>query len=105
MGQSACERTLVTGDLKAEHHPALGVLGDVAVGHPQTWICDVQQDVHDLACAHEHSVLPHKIGFRQPVPAEDQETAGTMNVEGVVHRVIGFHFVDQSDLHPIADSE
>ena len=27
------------------------MLGDVAVGHPQAWICDVQQDVHDLACA------------------------------------------------------
>jgi hypothetical protein len=29
-------------DLEAEHHPALDVLGDVAVGHPKAGIGDVE---------------------------------------------------------------
>ena len=32
-------------DVEAEHHPALVVLGDVAVRHPAAWVGDVEQDV------------------------------------------------------------
>src|SRR5918997_1053331 len=35
-------------DLEAEHHAGLGVLGDVAVRHPQPGVGDVQQYVHRL---------------------------------------------------------
>src|ERR1044072_1953622 len=40
-------------DGEAEHHPALMVLGDVAVRHPPTRIRDVEQDVDGLAGANE----------------------------------------------------
>jgi hypothetical protein len=33
-------------DVEAEHHPALHVLGDMAMGHPQPGIGDVEHDVH-----------------------------------------------------------
>ena len=43
--------------------------------------------------------------FRLLVSCEDEEVAGSMNVERVMHRVIGIHLVDQRDLHPVADGE
>ena len=43
------DRLRRAGDVEAEHHAALGVLGDVAVRHPQPRIGDVEQDVHGLA--------------------------------------------------------
>src|SRR4051794_34556209 len=45
-------------DVEAEHHPALMVFGDVAVGHPPARVRHVEQDVDRLAGAHEHRVLP-----------------------------------------------
>src|SRR5437868_10665347 len=41
-------------DVEAEHHPALVMLGDVAVRHPPARIRDVEQDVDGLASADEH---------------------------------------------------
>ena len=32
-------------DVEAEHHPALVVLGDVAVRHPTSGIGDIEEDV------------------------------------------------------------
>jgi len=40
-----------------------------------------------------------------PVAGQDQEAAGSMDVERVVHRVIGVHLVDQPDLHPVTHRE
>src|SRR5919199_4806103 len=91
--------------LEAEHHPALGVFGDVAVRHPEPAIRDVQQDVHGLARAHEHGVLPYKVGLRLAIPGQDEEAASSVDVEGVVHRVIRLHLVDEPDLHPVAHLE
>src|ERR687885_854780 len=78
----------VLRDGEAEHHPALGVLGNMAVGHPASGIGDFQQDVHRLPCAPEHGVLPHEVGLRLTVPSEDQEAACSMDVERVMHRMI-----------------
>ena len=92
-------------DLETEHHPALGVLGDMAVRHPQTGVRDIQQDVDRLAGSHEHCVFPDQIGLRLAVPRENEETARAVNVKWVVHRMIRFHFIDQSDLYPVANIE
>ena len=92
-------------DLETEHHPALGVLGDMAVRHPQTGVRDGQQDVDRLAGSQEHRVFPDQIGFRLAVPRENEETACAVDVKWVVHRMIRFHFIDQSDLYPVADTE
>ena len=75
-------------DVEGEHHPALVVLGDVAVGHPATWICDVEQDVDDLSRPDEHGVLPHEVRLDHVVAREDHEPASAMNVERVRHRVV-----------------
>jgi hypothetical protein len=40
-------------DPEAEHHSALVVLGDVAVGHPEAGVGDVEQDVNGFARAHD----------------------------------------------------
>ena len=95
----------VAGHVEAEHHAALVVFGDVAVRHPQPGVGDVQQDVDGLARAQQHGVLPHEIGFRPPVPGQDEEAAGSVDVERVVHRVVGVHLVDQADLHPVTHGE
>src|SRR5437763_15388138 len=65
---SLSSRNTALTHLEAEHHAALGVFGNVAVRHPEPAIRDVQQDVHGLACAHEHGVLPYEVGFRLAVP-------------------------------------
>ena len=39
------------------------------------------------------------------VPRENEETARAVDVKWVVHRMIRFHFIDQSDLYPVADIE
>ena len=36
---------------------------------------------------------------------EDEEAARAVDVEGVVHWVVGVHLVDQADLHLVADPE
>src|SRR5204863_2594142 len=48
-------------DVEAEHHPALVVLGDVAMRHPATRVRDVEEDVDRFAGAHEHRVLPDQV--------------------------------------------
>ena len=57
------------------------------------------------AGTHEHGVFPDQIGLRLAVPRENEETARAVDVEWVVHRMVRFHFVDQSDLYPVADTE
>ena len=53
----------------------------------------------------QDGVLPDQVGLDDPVAGEDQEAARPVDVERVVHRVVGVHLVDQADLHPIADPE
>ena len=91
--------------LKLNIMPLSVVLGDVAVRHPQPGIGDVQQDVDGLARAQQHGVLPHQVRLRLAVPGQDEEPAGAVDVERVVHRVVGVHLVDQPDLHPVTDGE
>ena len=55
----------VSGHVEAEHHAALVVLGDVAVGHPAPGVGDVEQDVDGLAGADEHGVLPDQVRLRR----------------------------------------
>src|SRR5687768_400885 len=74
-------------DVEAEHHAALVVLGDVAVRHPTADVGDVEQDVDRFAGAHEHGVLPHEVRLDDPVAAEDEKSAGAVDVERMVHRV------------------
>jgi len=75
------------------------------VRHPDSGIGDVQQDVDGLTSADQHGVLPHQVRFHLPVAGHDQEPAGAVHVERVVHRVIGVHLVDQPDLHLVTDPE
>src|SRR4029453_17360572 len=58
-----------------------------------------------LAGADEHCVLPHQVRFDRPVTGEDQKPAGTVEVEGVMHGMVGVHLVDQPDLEPLSDAE
>ena len=53
----------------------------------------------------EHRVLPHQVGLCLPVARQDEEATRSVDVERVVHRVIGLHLVHESDLHPVADRE
>ena len=92
------------GDVEVEHHPALVVLGDVAVRHPAPRVGDVQEDIDDLAGAHQHRVAPDQVRLRLAVAGEDQEAASPVDVERVVHRMVGVHLVDEPDLHPVADA-
>ena len=59
---------------------------------------NVQEDVDGLPCAHEHRVLPHEVRLIGTVPTEHEETARAVDVEWVVHRVVGLHLVHESDL-------
>src|SRR5215207_2141098 len=93
------------GHGEAEHHAALHVLGNMAVGHPQPRVGDVEQDVHHLAGADQHGVLPDQVGLGHPVAGQDQEPPGAVQVEGVVHGVIGVHLIHQLELDPLADPE
>src|SRR4029450_9597787 len=87
------------------HHAALHVLGDVAVGHPQARVGHVEQDVHDLAGADQHGVLPDQVVLDHAVAGQDQEPPGPVQVEGVVHGVVGVHLIHQPELDPLADGE
>src|SRR5262245_5116619 len=60
-------------DVEAEHHAALVVLGDVAVRHPQTWICYVQQDVDRLPRPNEHRVLPDQVRLDDAIARQNEE--------------------------------
>ena len=66
---------------------------------------DVEQDVHRLAGSHEHRVLPDEVGLRDAVAGQDDEAAGAVDVERVVHRVVGVHLVDEPQLDLVADRE
>jgi hypothetical protein len=57
-GQTVPSVVVCRSDVEAEHHPALVMLGDVAVRHPEARVADVQEDVHPLPGTYEHSVLP-----------------------------------------------
>src|SRR5256885_1414634 len=84
-------RSLLFGarrDVEAEHHAALVVLGDVAVRHPEADVGDVQQDVDRLAGADQHGVLPDQAGLDRPIAGQDQEAAGAVNMERVVHWMV-----------------
>ena len=95
--------SLAVGNSEAEHHAALHVLGDMAVRHPQAGVGDVEQDVHGLAIADQHRVLPDQVGLGHPVAGQHQEAPGPVQVEGVLHGMV--HVVDQPDLDPVADGE
>ena len=107
MSSSACDLVdfWFGVDLEVEHHSAFVVFGDVAVGHPDSGVGDVEQDVDGLAGAHEHGVLPGQVGLDGVVAGEYEEAAGSVDVEGVVHRVIRVHLVEQADLDLVADLE
>ena len=81
------------------------MLGNVAVRHPHTGMCDVEQNVDRLAGPHEHRVFPHKVWLNHSIARQDQETPCAMNMEWVLHRMVGIHLVDQADLHAVADAE
>ena len=83
-------------DVEAEHHAALVMLGDVAVGHPTARVRDVEQDVDRLTGADEHGVLPGQVRFHDVVAREDHEPAGPVDVERVWHGVVGVHLVDEA---------
>ena len=74
--------------LKLNIIPALVVLGDVTVRHPEPGVGDVEQDVDRLAGPHENRVLPGEVGLDDSVPSEDEEAARAMHVEGMRHRVV-----------------
>ena len=77
----------------------------MAVRHPEARIADVEEDVHRLPFPHQDRVLPDQVRFGDPVPGEDQEAACAMDVEGVVHGMVGVHLVDQADLHLVSHRE
>ena len=49
--------------------------------------------------------LHTRFGSDDAVAGEDEEAPGAVDVERVVHRVVGVHLVDQPDLHAVADAE
>src|SRR5215210_1658829 len=92
-------------NVEAEHHPALVMLGDMAMRHPDAGVRDVEKNVDSLAGPHQHRVLPDKVLLGGPVACEDDEAAGTVDVERMVHRVVRVHLVHEPELDLIADSE
>jgi hypothetical protein len=90
-------------DTESQHHATLVVLGDVAMGHPEPGPRDLQENVDRLAGRDEDRVLPDEVRFHDSVARKNEETAGAMDVEGVMHWVIGVHLVDQSNLHLVPD--
>jgi hypothetical protein len=72
---------LAAGHVEAEHHAALQLLGDMAVGHPQARVGHVEQDVHHLAGADQHRVLPDQVLLDHSIAGQDQEPAGAVEVE------------------------
>ena len=53
-------------DVEAEHHPALVMLGDMAVRHPDARLGHVEQDVDGLAGPDEDGVLPDEVLLGAP---------------------------------------
>ena len=62
-----------------------------------------KQNVHGLAIADQHRVLPDQVGLGHPVAGQHQEPPGAVQVEGVLHGMV--HVVDQPDLDPVAFGE
>ena len=56
-------------------------------------------------CTHQHGVLPDQVGLGDPVAGQHQESAGAVQVERVVHGMVGRHFIDQPDLDSVAGGE
>ena len=52
---------------------------------------DVEDDVDGLAGADQHGVLPHEVRLGDVVTGDDEEAAGAVDVERVVHRVVAVH--------------
>ena len=48
-------------DVEAEHHPALDVLGDVAVRHPPSRVGRIEKDVHDVTGPYQNGVLLYQV--------------------------------------------
>src|SRR5215211_1473178 len=100
-----CSLLRLRHDVEAEHHSALVVLGDVAVRHPETWVAHVQENVDSLPGADKHGVLPNEVRLDSAVSAQDEEAARAVDVERVMHRMVGLHLVDEPDLDLVADAE
>ena len=49
--------------------------------------------------------LHTRFGSDDAVAGQDEEPSGSVDVERVVHRVVGVHLVDEPDLHAVADAE
>ena len=92
-------------DVEAEHHPALVMFGNVAMRHPTAWVGHVEEDVHRLACSDEHRVLPDEVRLLDAVSCKDEEAPSAVDVEGVRHRMIRVHLVDQADLDLVSNAE
>ena len=92
-------------DGEAEHHSALVVLGYVTVRHPETRLAHVQEDVDGLPGPDEHRVLPNQIRLDKAVSAQDEKAARAVDMERVMHRMVGLHLVDEPDLDLVADVE
>src|ERR687896_161525 len=84
-------------DTEVEHHPALHVFRDMTVGHPQPRVGCVHEDVDGLAGAYQDGVFPHEVRLDYTIARQHQE-ALAVDMERMMHRVIRFHLVDQSDL-------
>jgi hypothetical protein len=54
----------------------------------------VEQDVDGFSGPHHDGVLPGEVGLGDAVAAQDQEPARAVDVEGMVHRVVGGHLVE-----------
>jgi hypothetical protein len=60
------------------------------------------RDADGLAGAYEDGVLPDEVGFQDAVAGEDDETAGSVDVEGMVDRVVRVHLIDKAKLDAVA---
>src|SRR4051794_1165050 len=92
-------------DVEGEHHPALVVLGDVAVRHPAAGVGDVEEDVDGLPGPDEYGVLPDEVRLDDFIAGEDQEAPGPVDVERVRHGMVRVHLVHEPELHLVADVE
>src|SRR5687768_9574552 len=92
-------------DAEAEHHSAFVMLCDVAVRHPATRIGHVEGDVDDLARPDEHRVLPDEVRLLDAISCQNEKATRTVDVEGVRHRMVGVHLVDQADLDLVSNPE
>jgi carboxypeptidase PM20D1 len=92
-------------DPEMQHHAAFVMFGNVAMRHPHSRIRHVEQQIDRLSRGDQHRVLPHQIRFRDTVSRQDQEPTRAMDVKWMVHRMIGFHRIDHTNLRPIPNPE